>query len=286
MISQTLRVAIVAAVIAIATPVVAQDCGCGVSSQYQYGGYGSAGNNCGREITQQQALGLWDNYCSESCGYDGGSSCGRSGCLSGCKLRGKLRSRSGKLGGCGCGGGINRGFNYPVNMGGVGNCGAYTDISSGCGCRAGGKLRGLLANKSCGGQCGNAGGGLLRGERSGCGKRNACGGGCGGKLKALLAKCKLFQGGCGSFGQSRQACGCNGSYFNEAVGYEYGTAGIQSCVGSTLAPVMNFAPAAIGSGVQPTNSFAPVQSEAHGNVVAPAIDHSHIDTIQNNVGGH
>jgi hypothetical protein len=76
MISQTLRVAIVAAVIAIATPVVAQDCGCGVSNQYQYGGYGSAGNNCGREITQQQALGLWDNYCSESCGYDGGSSCG------------------------------------------------------------------------------------------------------------------------------------------------------------------------------------------------------------------
>lgn len=285
MISQTLKVAIVAAVIAIATPAAAQDCGCGVSSQHQYGGYGLSGDNCGREITQQQALGLWDGYCSENCGYNGGSNCGGcglSGCRGGCKLRGKLRSRSGKLGGCGCG--INRGFNYPVNVGG---CGAYTDISSGCGCRAGGKLRGLFSNHSCG--CGN-GGGLLRGERSGCGRGNSCGGGCGGKLKALLAKCKLFQGGCGSFGRSRHSCGCNGAYFNEAVGYEYGTAGIQSCVAgcvdSTLAPVMNFAPAAIGSGVQSSNGFAPVQPEMHGNVVAPAPNQLPADAMHLNAGGH
>lgn len=293
MISQTLRVAIIAAVIAIATPVVAQDCGCGVSSPYV--GNGLAGNNCGRDITQQQALGLWAGYCSESCGYGGGSSCGGglAGGRGGCKLGNRHSRRGGGVSACGCDTG--NCFSYPSNFGG---CGAYTDVSSGCGCRSGGKLRNLHGHSSRGG-C------RLRGERGGCGvgssndfgsfdacgSSSACGSsnGCGGRLKGLLAKCKLFQGGCSLFSRSRQSCGCSGSYFSEAVGYEYGTAGIQSCVagtvGTAMAPAMNFSPA-IEPSVAPQATMHNVQPQVQGNMIAPANANTHTGTIQTFDGGH
>ena len=186
---QILRLAIVAAACSFAVPVMGQHTGL-INS-----GYGISGaENCGRNITQQQAEGLWGDYCHENCAYTSSGSGG-----GGCRLKG---------GGCGhSGGGYSSGFGgYSSGFGGYGGGG-------------------------CGGGCDDCGGG-----------GHAVGGGCGCKLKGLLGGgggklkgghgggwCKLF-GGCKKFGHSAQQCGTSGAYFEEAVGYEYGTGGIESCV--------------------------------------------------------
>ncbi len=142
------------------------------------------------------------------------------GCLSGLKAR--LAARKNSCGGgaaCGCDMGC---FGYP----------------SGCGCETGcsGKLRGLFhRDHGCGCEvdpcdsgCGC--GGKLRGlfhRHNGCGcgcEVDPCdsGCGCGGKLRGLFS--------CGLFKRNRACCGDPCGYFNEAVGPEYGTAGMQSCV--------------------------------------------------------
>jgi len=218
---QTLRLAIVLAAFIIAVPASAQDCGCNQGGSYgAYGAYGSQ-DNCGRGISQQQAEGLWAGYCNESCGYQGGGS-NRGGCSLGSRLHGGVGCNSGGFGypsGGGCGGGKGclggKGCGCKLFGGrhGGGGCGAGAVDSCGTGSCGGGCGTSSCDSGSCGG--GSCGGG-------------SCGGGC--KLKSLCSGCKLFGGGCCKFKQSAQACGTNGAYFQEAVGYEYGTAGIESCV--------------------------------------------------------
>ena len=254
---QILRLAIVAAAFCFAVPVMGQHTG------FVNSGYGLSGaENCGRKITQQYAESLWAGYCTEGCAYQGGGDtgcglfgkcggCGRNGgscgCYSGCfgypagggGCGGKLGSLhgggcGGKLGGgcklkgfhggggCGCGGKLGA-------LHGGGGCGGK--LGGGCGC----KLKGLHGGDGCsdcgGGGCGGKLGALHGGGGCGCklGSRHGGGGGFG-KLKGLHGGCCKLFGGCKKFGQSAQQCGTSGAYFEEAVGYEYGTSGIQSCV--------------------------------------------------------
>ena len=199
-------------------------------------------NNCGREISQSAAADLWSGYCTETC-YDhgshrlfgnrargnGGGGCGNQGCDSGC---GSVGTDAGCGGGCRLG---NRGGLHSRigNRGGMssGNCGSSVD-GCGCGCDLG--CFGYPAscdNGGCGdGNVGRTGGGRL--HRHG----RSCGGECGG---GFLSRLFHHHGNCGGrfagrsagrFSNSADNCGCNGAYFGEAVGYEYGNAGMQSCV--------------------------------------------------------
>lgn len=50
----------------------------------------------------------------------------------------------------------------------------------------------------------------------------------GGKIRGMFSSMGsqmhgMFQG-------SKSKCGCNGAYFDECVGYDYGNSGMQSCV--------------------------------------------------------
>jgi len=150
----------------------------------------TGGQNCGRTMTQHHAESLWADYCTENCAYPGGLGGG---------------GRLGKCGKCGLGGGscgCNSGsFGYPTGGGG-GGCGGGCKLKALHGGGCGGKLKGLHGGGGCG--C------KLKGLHGGCG-------------------CKLF-GGCKKFGRSAEQCGTSGAYFDEAVGYEYGTSGIESCV--------------------------------------------------------
>ena len=236
---QILRLAIVAAACSFAVPAMGQHTG------FINSGYGLSGaENCGRKITQQYAESLWAGYCTEGCAYQGGGNAG------GCGLFGKCGGCGLSGGGCGCNNGS---FGYPT-----GGCG----LGGGCGGRCGGKLggcklgsrhgggggcklKGLHSGGYGGGGCSDCGGGV---DCGGGGFGGKLGGGCGCKLKGLHGGggfggggfgklkglhgggcCKLF-GGCKKFGQSAQQCGTSGAYFEEAVGYEYGTSGMQSCV--------------------------------------------------------
>ena len=312
---QFLRVAIVLTAFVFVAPASAQTnyLGQHTSNGIQRGGLILPPANCGRNITQQQAEGLWGNYCNESCVYQfsganscGCSLCGNKGCNGGCggkcfgyptgggggcdaggcgggkgcgcKLKGLLHGHRG--GGCGagscssgtCGSGV-ASYDYGSYGGGVGagyagGCDSGTcDGGKGCGCKLhralhGGGLHG--GHSGCGCKLhraihgGNFGAGSAGGNGCGCKLHRAihgggsadscdsgsCGTGC--KLKSLFSSCKLFGGGCCKFKHSAQACGTNGAYFDEAVGYEYGTSGMQSCVScgcngssATDAPMMN-----------------------------------------------
>ncbi len=209
-----IKVAVAIAAMACCTNLNAQDCGYGGPAMGFGGGYGYAPvqtgggcgcggemNNCGREISQGDAAALWGNYCSERCqtvgGHHGLFSRLKGGCGGG--------GASG-FGGGGCGCGCDQGcFGYPA-----GGCGC--NAAGGCG---GGYGGGLLAGKL-GGGCGKCGSKGRCGCRSKRSKRgaSACG-------EAPVG----FSGGC-------DTCGCSdgGSYFNQPVGYDYGTAGIHSAV--------------------------------------------------------
>jgi len=222
--------------------------GGGYGSFGTLGGAGIATDNCGRGITNGQAASLWAGYCTESCGYTGGAG-GFAGGGYGAASYGVA-----SYGGGDCGA-----ASYDiVSYGGGGH-----------GCRLGQKLRnlfgGLCGRRSAGGfggasvlsagSYGSIGDDCFGYPSSGCG----CGGGYGGGHGG----CRLFSrfggggfltrllggvGGClcrGSqtaapsyavnyvpvtFQASANECGTSGSYFNEFVGPEYGTAGIQSAV--------------------------------------------------------
>lgn len=233
---QILRLAIVATVFIFVTPALGQGSG------FINSGYGLSGSqNCGRAITQQQAEGLWADYCTEGCTYQGGGGGGRK--CGRCGLKG---------GACGCNSGS---FGYPTGGGcGGGGCGGgklggckLGSRHGGCGCKLKGLHSGGGGCDDCGGGHGgfagdfsSFGGGLggFGGGHGGCGckLKGRHGGGHGGcKLKGLHGGghggcgCKLF-GGCKKFGHSAQQCGTSGAYFEEAVGYEYGTGGMESCV--------------------------------------------------------
>ena len=230
---QILRLGVIAAAFTFAVPALGQ--GFGIVNS----GYGLSGpQNCGRAITPYQAEGLWADYCTENCAYTGGNSGPRLGKCSKCGL---------SKGNCSCNSGCNSGrFGYPAGGGGCGGGGCGGKLG-GCklGSRHGGgccKLKGLHGGGGCS-DCGGGPAGYVGGYGGGC---SDCGGGsagyagglhgggeCGcGKLKGGHGGggcCKLF-GGCKKFGQSAQQCGTSGAYFEEAVGYEYGTSGMQSCV--------------------------------------------------------
>lgn len=237
MLIRTIKLAVAVAVMSCGM-VTAQDCGCGQSQMIYAGGYHGQ-DNCGRAITQQEAEGLWSNYCHESCGFDGGCD---SGC--GCKLGGRFRGlfAGGKSCGGGCGGGLIAGgrtgtcgcdngcFGYPA--GGCGTAGGGLLAGRGCGgCKLGGKLKGLFAGGGCGSSagcgtpCGTpfSGHGLLGGGCNSCGRQSSsCGCKLGGKLKGLFSG-GLFGGGCGG-------CGVKNRFFATPMGYDYGTPAISSCV--------------------------------------------------------
>lgn len=263
MIFQTLKVAIIAAALSCCSTVMAQDCGCGNTGYIQAGNSNATQNNCGREISQRDAEGLWSNYCTENCGFDGGG-CGCGGCKLGGRLRGMFAG--GRSGGCGCDTGCNSGcnngcFGYPT--GGCG-CGSGGMVAGGRhGCKLGGKLKGMFAGRGCGSADPCA-------DPCAVEMTTSCGGGCGGNVCGGR-RCKLggklkgmFSG--GMFGGSRRACGTSGAYFGEAVGYEYGTAGIHSAVAgcATNACGCNSSQMMAAPMAQPT-----MQGRA---IAAPAVD--------------
>ena len=270
MYTQTLRLAIIAAAFMFAVPAMAQDWHSDFNeSAHQFF---TGGQNCGRAITQHQAEGLWAGYCNENCAYSGGVSKGKCGCGGGCL--GKCRNSGG--GSCDSGS-----FGYPAGGGGCtsGGCGGgkLGSRHGGYGGGCGGKLKGLH-----GGGCGAGCGGKLKGLHGGgcgCKLKGLHSGGFGGKLKGLHGGCgcKLF-GGCKKFGHSAQQCGTSGAYFDEAVGFEYGTSGIQSCVScnscgsfDALAPQMAEpccqSQSFIGSGV---DSMVPAQMYGVPSMAEPA----------------
>lgn len=230
---------------------------CGQASAQYYGalgGAGVAGDNCGRGITDSQAASLWAGYCTETCGYYGGSaggssyagsscggevsygdiscgdiSCGDSSCdvapvHSGCKLfgGGMLRGLLGG-GGCGCDQG---GFGYPSDccggdVFGGGYAGGYGGLS--------------YSASSCdtsivSGGCGLFGGCRLRGRGTGLFARlfSRSGGGC--CLSRNLAPSYSVNYVPVTFQASASQCGANNAYFDEFIGPEYGTTGMQSSV--------------------------------------------------------
>lgn len=239
------------ALIAIGSQVASAQCGggcggghgCRISNAFHNVIKGSfGGSNCGREISNYEAAGLWANYCTDTCTINGG--CG--GC--------------GSTTGCGCGFSLRqRGCNALVD-----NCGQSFDQCGGhAGCGLGGKFRGLFARG--GNACGNTGcdsgcfgypGGCGTGCNTGCGQSSggfSCGGG---KLFAgLHSRGGLFarhQGcgngcghGCGLFkrgnwhdrlfsGFYAKRGACNATYFGNHVGPETGFADFTSAVNGQL----------------------------------------------------
>lgn len=223
MIQKALKLAAVAALLLCSDMAVAQHCGCLGGGRLSGKLMNLRGDNCGRGISQYEAEAAWANYCNEDCSYAGGCNTGcDDGCGSGCRLGGKLKGMfagRGNAGGCstcdmGC-------FGYPAACdggcgGGMLAGGHFAGRTRGCGCKLGGKLKGMFATSPMADPCGMTAG---------------CGCKIGGKLKGLFSGSgSCFFGGCGLFSRSRSACGHSGAYFGEAVGYEYGNAGMQSCV--------------------------------------------------------
>jgi len=235
-----------------------------------YSNYGGGGGNCGRGITDSQAASLWDGYCTgscseyggitdshaaslwteyctESCGDFAGSSCADSSCgdevscdvigcdvigcdvapiCSQCKLfnGGRLRGLLGR-GRCGCDQG---GFGYPSDCcccGDVfaeGYAGGYEALSySASSCDTG------IVSGGCGLFAG--GGCRLRGRGTGLLARlfNRLGGGC---LNRNLAPSYSMDYVSETFPACDFQCGSNCAYFDEFIGPEYGTTGMQSGV--------------------------------------------------------
>ncbi len=221
MINKTLTVAFLAAALVVCGTVAANEnsgtaavtaqANCTASNPID-----DAGRSCGRGITQQQAASLWAGYCQEDCEYKGGGCghCGSRTCGGGCHHGGRLRGRFSAFGSkeCGC----DNACGEAVTSG----CGGGCEQQTRCG-----KLRGMFHGSGC------------QSDACGCG----CDMGCFGYPTAGGCGCDdgchsrgIFSG-CGSrihglFHRSSARCGCNGAYFGESVGYEYGNAGMQSCV--------------------------------------------------------
>ena len=109
MFTQTLRLAILLAAIAIATPASAQHGS--YFGQYNIAGIERGGliippANCGRGITQHQAESLWGGYCTESCLFQNNGS-----------------QAGGGFGGGSCGDFGGGSFGYPTGGGGCGGGG-------------------------------------------------------------------------------------------------------------------------------------------------------------------
>ncbi len=223
------------------TSASAQGCGCGGGAGVfgNQGGFRSAdyNSNCGRGISSAQAASLWAGYCTDNCAYTGPR---RQGLLRGHGGGCGLKNGGGCLGGGGC-------FGYPSCGcgcgGGFGNIGSYSScgcggghLSGGCGCGLKAKLAALHSAgpiSSCG-RGGCLSGGCLSG---GCGikgrifnnalarhSRNAY---AGFASSDACSSCSFLSGGCDN-------CGSCGGYFDQAVGYEYGNGGMQSCVSGCL----------------------------------------------------
>ncbi|MFT5302616.1 MAG: hypothetical protein ACI87E_004175 [Mariniblastus sp.] len=225
MIFQTFKIAVLVAALATCGVATAQDCG-GCESK---AGMDYEVNNCGRRITQQSAASLWAGYCTETCdqgcgGYDDG--CGN-GCGSSFGSHGgRLRGLFGGFGNSSCGGGC-LGSSHGGKLrgmftglgGGSGDCGGcdsgcFGYPQGGCGCDAGG--------------CDAGGGGFLSGGllQGGCFSRSGQRGG--GKLKGRKGSNRDCLS--GLFSRSRNQCGNSCAYFQESVGHEHGTDGMQSYV--------------------------------------------------------
>lgn len=276
MLKTTLTFACAIIALAFTANVNAQGCStCGTAAGYAgvanygggfggYGGYGMANlgaSNCGREISNQGAAGLWAGYCNESCGVPrqrGQLFSGRHGCRSGCGAGGGGLGKFGYPAGGGCG---NVGcFGYPSGCGACGGGAGLGGFHKGCSLF--GKLKGrhsggsLLAKlKGIGGGCSlfNKSSSCGLGYGGGFGAGGGCGSSCGlGGFKGFGLLGKLKGGsGCKLKGRRTQyaaivsypvttvavdQCGCgnSGQYFNYAVGAEYGTAGMQSGVSQVL----------------------------------------------------
>ena len=230
-------------------------------------------NNCGREISQADAAGLWAGYCTESC-YDYGShrlfgnrSQGNSGCDSFVNQGCDSGCGGGMDGGCsdGCGLGTRGGLRS--RMGNRGSVGSGFGGGNGCGCNLGcfGYPTSCGSCGMGGGFAGRVGGGFFHHHDRGCGGESG-----GGFLSRLFHhhgdRGGRFAGrSAGQFSNSANNCGCNGAYFGEAVGYEYGNAGMQSYAAGS---------SGFGSGCDGGAPAAaqPVMNQTQNTVEAPLND--------------
>lgn len=194
----------------LAAPAMAfQDCGCSggsgyvvdESGEYHNSNLGYYAANCGRGITQYEAIALWQGYCNENCSFNDSDSddCG-CGLFRRCGLH--------RRGGCGlvhrCRGAFHDGF-------GCGHCGGN---AGGCGCGAFGSNHG--------GGCGCGAFGYP--SNCGCGADSGC---------DTLFGARFHQGnGCGGCDQScagsRQLDHCgHRRFFDFGCGHEYGNGGFR-----------------------------------------------------------
>lgn len=178
--------------------------------------------NCGRDVSQQKAAGLWSGYCSADCSITvgGEDECGSQDCSGGCRSGSKFHGLFQKSSGCNdC----------------ESNCSQGCDNGCGHTCKIKQRLSGSGKHRNHrDNDCFGWPQGSNDCQSSPCTENADCGCGCksGCKIRHLFASCKFSRD--GLFQRSKEQCGCSGAYFDECVGYEYGTAGMQSCIGPIM----------------------------------------------------
>jgi hypothetical protein len=207
---------VLSAALSLSSFVSAQDCACNssvpeVNQSNQSRTWGL--RNCGRGVSQQKAAGLWAGYCNADCSITVGgcNSCGSQECSGGCRRGSKLHGLFQKSSSCdqGCDSDCGHTCKLKQRIAGFGDKCNSQD----------GHCFGWPPQSN---DCQNAGGS----DDADCGCESGC------KIRHLFKSCKfsrheLFQ--C-----SKDRCGCSGAYFDECIGFEYGTAGMQSCIGPIM----------------------------------------------------
>lgn len=216
MFRSALKFFVLSAALSLCSLASAQDCACNSSvpavnhsSQSRTWGL----RNCGRGVSQQKAAGLWASYCNADCSITAGgcNSCGAQECSGECrfgaKLHGRFQKASSRDQGC----------------------------DSGCGhsCKLKQRLAGF--GDKCNSQAGNCFGLPQQSNvyhnvectaNTECGCRSGC------QIRHPFKSCKFSKH--GLFDCSKERWGCTGASFEECIGIEYGTAGIQSNIEEIL----------------------------------------------------
>ena len=216
MIRPALRFLVLTVALSLPSVVSAQDCACNsVTPTINHGSHSRTWGlrNCGRSVSQQKAAGLWAGYCSADCSITVGgcNACGAQDCSGGCRLGSKFHGLLHKPCGCdqGCDSGCGHTCKIKQRISGVGDK---------CNNHAGNCFGWPKQNNAC--------------QHNACPTVPDCGCKSSCKIRHLFNSCKFTRQ--GMFDCSKDRCGCSGAYFDECVGFEYGTAGMQSCVGRIL----------------------------------------------------
>ena len=211
-----LKFVVLSVALALPSLLSAQDCACNSSAPaINHGSQARTWGlrNCGRGVSQQKAAGLWAGYCNADCSITVGGcdSCGAQDCSGGCRLGSKMHGRFHKTSACdqGCESGCGHTCKLKQRFAGLGDK---------CNNQAGHCFGWPQQSKAC--------------QHTGCGEDADCDCKSGCKLRHLFKSCKFSRQ--GMFDCSKERCGCSGAYFDECIGFEYGTPAIQSCVGNIL----------------------------------------------------